>query len=210
MLKRDWLKLNEEARKRAFTVARLTQLDQVKDVFDAVDRALLNGSTLEEFKEDTVASMGAAWGNIDAPIYETVFRNNVQTAYGAGRWAQMNQPHIKDDRPYGKFSAVEDENECPICEACDGVILPLDDPWWEDHSPLMHHRCRCEIENLTAEEAGAPTDPDDLPGEEGDADEGFGGVPSLAFEPDLDDVPLELLDVYQQDAPDQGATDEGE
>ena len=41
-------------------------------------------------------------------------------------------PDIVQIRPYRLFGAVMDSRTSAVCEACDGTVLPVDDPWWRD------------------------------------------------------------------------------
>lgn len=194
--KDEWLELDKAARDRAFTVAHLTQLDQIADVWRAIDRAISQGSSLEDFKKDAREAMTAAWGE-DGPIYATVFLTNTLGAYAAGREAQIRSPDAMEARPYAQYVTAEDEDVCPICGPLDGLVLPVDDPAWEGCSPLMHQRCRCEKDTLSQEEAEAAgiDTKETIPDVE--ADDGFGGVPTMRLEPDLSSKPPELLSIYR-------------
>src|SRR4051812_38469029 len=99
-------RLDSDARKRAFSVAGVAQLDLVNQVWAAIDSALANGTTLGDFKTDVSAKLTAAWGAEKPWLIDTIFRTNVQTAYGAGRWRQMRDPAVMRARPYWRFSAI--------------------------------------------------------------------------------------------------------
>ena len=82
---------------------------------------------------------------------DTIFRNAVQTAYGAGHWRRFEE--TKDDQPYLMYDAVNDSRTRPAHRALDGIIRPVDDPFWLTHSPPMGHNCRCTLIQLDAEQA---------------------------------------------------------
>ena len=111
----------------------------------------------------------------------TIFRTNVMQANNAGRHAQMTNPVVAERRPYWQYVDIDDQRECPICNACHGTILPSDDPWWRTHSPPLHFQCRCKTRPLTVKQAEAmgvtiaPT--------QAAADEGFGTPPQELVPP---------------------------
>lgn len=84
---------------------------------------------------------------------ETIFRNAIQSAYGAGHWRRFEE--TKDDQPYLMYDAVNDSRTRPSHRALDGIIRPVDDPFWLTHSPPLGHNCRCTLIQLDAEQAEA-------------------------------------------------------
>jgi SPP1 gp7 family putative phage head morphogenesis protein len=191
IVKHEWDDLEEDARSQAFTVSNAAHLDMVHDVWEAIDRALDEGSTYEEFAEAVGDSLFSAWGASDATRLETIFRTNVQSAYSAGRYAAMTDPDVLEVRPVWMFDAVTDSRTSDICDDCDGTILPAHDAWWATHQPPLHHQCRSQVITLTQEQAdkrGGST-----PRPYASADAGFGKVPSLNdWAPKRSDYPAEL------------------
>jgi SPP1 gp7 family putative phage head morphogenesis protein len=141
MPKAEWLKLGTAARQRGFTVADVAQLDVIHQVWLALDDAIARGSTFEDFKATVSETLADEWlGSVANPParVETIFRTNVMTANNAGRHAQMTDPVVRDRRPYWQYVDIDDQRECPICNACHGTILPADDAWWGSHYPPLH------------------------------------------------------------------------
>ena len=190
----EFHELEAEAALRSFTVAGVSQLDLVTDVWEAVDRAVANGESLEDFQERVSDKLTAAWGKEDPYRIDTIYRTNLQQSYMAGRYEQMTHPAVAEARPFWRFSAIDDERTCPICGPCDGVVLSADHPWWKTHYPLLHFRCRCHAVTLSAREAeGLVTE--DVPSVA--ALEGFGGPPANEpYEPDLGEYPAALATAY--------------
>lgn len=146
--------LEEEA--LAFRVAGVTQSDVVQYVFDRLDDAIEKGTTLEDFRADTLDVLESEWGgsvaNPGARV-ETIFRTNTMRAYNAGRWRQLTDEDVADDRPYLHLVGVKDAKTCSRCESVIGTILPADHAFWRSHVPPLHHNCRSTIVALTPEEA---------------------------------------------------------
>lgn len=191
----DFDQLDESSRLKAFVVTGASQMDLVDQIFQAVDDALSNGTTLADFKDAIAEQLEDAWGRSDSPRLENIFRTNLQTAYGDARYETLNDPAVKKLRPYRRFVAIEDERLCPTCEAADGTLLAADDPWWDSHWTPLHYQCRCEINSAGEAEAA------ELGGVDEEAPkvaplEGF-GKPQQLWEPDLSEYPPEIAAVYR-------------
>ena len=191
----DFARLLERSRKMAGGWAGKAQLDLVDQVWVALERALDSGTTFHDFRIEVTKSVGDAWygrSDVSAERLETIFRTNVQTAYGAGRVEQLEDPDVLESRPFWRYSAIHDSRTSEICKACDGTVLPADHPWWASHQPPMHFRCRCTIIAMRpapAERRGITTSPTDI-----DADEGFGNPRALReFRPSQREYPPELV-----------------
>jgi hypothetical protein len=193
-VKRDeWDTLNTEEREYAFTVSNVTEMRVLQDVLDGVDRAIDQGSTLDEFKDEIASDLIESWGGEMPGRIETIFRTNVLTSYAQGREAVISAPAVRAARPYTRFDDVSSDRECDTCADCGGVVLPADDPWWSTHSPLLHHCCECTKTPLSQEEA--EEEGIDEAGPDVDADEGFGEEPSAEgkdWTPDLSGLDPDL------------------
>lgn len=112
MTRKEWDDLNEAQREHAFMVSEVATADVVTDVCDAIDKAITEGSTLEDFKENVGDLLESSWGGPRPGRLDTIFRTNVQTAYNAGRHAIFSAPAVKKARPYLRFDGVEDDRQC--------------------------------------------------------------------------------------------------
>jgi hypothetical protein len=135
--------LTEAERAYAFKVAGIAQARQVQEVFDAIDRAIEHGTTLDDFKAEVGGTLAEAWGGEDAPRVERVFRTEVLRSYSEGREEIHSAPAVREAFPYTRFDAVGDarSDECDICEPLDGTILRADDPFWAAHQLPLHPNC---------------------------------------------------------------------
>ena len=157
----DWTDMLKEEHDANFTVAKITDLDLLSEVRDAVDQAIAEGTTFETFKERLIPTLQEAgwWGGkmvLDADTGEerevqlgsprrlrTIFETNLKTAYAAGRYQQIQD--TKDDFPYLMYDAVKDDRTREEHLAWDGLVLPVDDPWWKTHYPPNGWNCRCSV-----------------------------------------------------------------
>lgn len=194
----EWQELTDAAKQEAFTVAGVAQLDLVADVLASLADAVEKGQSLAGWKKAIADRLEAAWdGTVDNPAWrlETIFRTNVQRAYSAGRYHE--QQKSKADRPFLMFSAVLDKRTTPHCKAADGTVLPIDSPWWHEHTPPCHFNCRSVTISLTASQAaryGVTAKPSAL-----EADDGFGAPPGADDDewPRREDYPPELWTQYE-------------
>jgi SPP1 gp7 family putative phage head morphogenesis protein len=186
-----WSQLEQDELEFAFTVADVAQLDMVVDVYEAIQRAVENGTTLDDFKAEVGDGLEAAWGEEDGARLEGIFRTNVQGAYNAGRHEAAQA--VKEERPYWRYQAIRDARTAEMCLDADGTVLPADDPWWQNTYPPLHTNCRCEAVTLTEAQAEREGISDSGPNVE--PQEGFGQAPSGAggdWEPDPTDYPDDL------------------
>jgi len=196
-----YAKLTEAAKKQAFKVAGIAQLDLVTDVMDSLTKALEDGLDLDSWKSSIGEQVLSAWsGSVANPGWrlETIFRTNIQSAYAAGRYEEATQPETLKRRPYWRFDAVMDSRTSPICKPLDGTVRPADDPWWAEHHPPLHHACRSHVITLTDAQArrmGITATPPNT-----EAAPGFGSPPSRGptWQPSPSGYPPDLWDEFRR------------
>src|SRR3954462_2154161 len=203
-----WSQLEQDELEYAFTVADVAQLDLVVDVYEAIARAVEDGTTLDDFKEAVGDRLEEAWGEeAEASRVETIFRTNVQGAYNSGRHEAAQA--VKADRPFWRYQAVLDNRTSDTCEACDGTVLDADDPWFQTHYPPLHPNCRCIAVTLTerqAEREGISSG-----GPKVDVPDGFGAAPAGGGGTDWDPDPKDYPDAFRGELEDRlSEGDDGE
>lgn len=143
--------LEAGARERAFYVAGLAERDAVQTVKEALQAALENGETLADFQA-RIGEVMQAQGWHGSRV-ETIFRNNMQTAYAAGRWQKMQA--TKAYRPYLQYYTVGDGRVRPSHAVLSGMVFHIDDEFWIENYPPNGHRCRCGVLTLSARQVEA-------------------------------------------------------
>lgn len=141
--------ITAEARRRAFTVTGVAQLDLVADVWRALDKAVATGTDYREFARDVGQRLETAWGRKGASRMQTIFQTNIQGAYGAGRYRQLTNEAVLKARPYWLFDAVLDKRTTGTCRNLNGTVRPANDPWWGTRIPPLHFNCRSGLRSLT-------------------------------------------------------------
>lgn len=144
-------RLQDEARLRAFTVAKLSSVHQIGQVYRSLQSAMAEGKGLAEWRKEILAT----WpGNGDLPTkayLALVYRNNAQTSYTGGLWRQYQRN--RDDRPFLMYSAINDARTRPAHRAMSGYVAHIDDAIWNRWTPPCGHSCRCTLLALTNREA---------------------------------------------------------
>lgn len=161
----DWRDVWETEHARAFTVAKAMQREVLEDIMAALDAALTEGRTLDQFREELTPLLQARgwWGRQEMtdPLtgetrevqlgsprrLRTIFEVNMRSAYQAGRWERIER--VKAAMPFLRYVAVQDDRTRPEHRAWHGVVLPVDDPWWNTHYPPCGWRCRCTVTQMS-------------------------------------------------------------
>lgn len=167
-----------EARRRAFAMAGITQLQVVQQVLNLTIEAVARGDGLKAWQKRARGVVGRAWGRGTSHRLELIFRNATQQAYNNGRFWQMTRPEVLRFRPFWMFDAILDGRETAICFERDGTILPADDPWWVRNWPQLHHKCRSTVRTLS-ERAAKRRGISDKSKIASTAQEGFGLSPAV-------------------------------
>jgi SPP1 gp7 family putative phage head morphogenesis protein len=150
MARADFDEMAEQMHARGFYVTGLNRIDQIEAVHTAIYHALSDGETFEDWKlriKDIIDQQG--WSGVRLDM---IFRTNVQSAYMAGRYAQMTRPEILKARPYWRYSAINDGRTRPTHRAMNGRIFPADHPIWDTWFPPNGYRCRCGVDSVSGRE----------------------------------------------------------
>ena len=175
--------LSDYARKRAWWISGVTQMDVANDAHQSILEAMRKGTPFEEWKKSARKSIEREWGRKDSARLQLIFRNATTSAYNAGRLEQIEKPHITAVRPYKMLDVVDDLRTSKVCSPfiSPPVVLPWDHPRWLTLSPPLHHGCRSGIRSLRASKAeklGIMTEAPTV-----EIEDGWGIHPSLAEPP---------------------------
>ena len=131
----EFYSMDLKTRQMATTVSFLSSLEQVESVIKSLNKTLASGGTFNDFQKLVDES------EIVLPKHylDNVFRTNIQSAYGHGRWQQ--QQRNKDKRQYLMYSAINDSRVRPAHLALNRIVLPIDHPFWLTHYPPLGFRC---------------------------------------------------------------------
>lgn len=144
--------LRGEVSRKAFWLRRVTQARIVEEVYASLSKAIEGGMGPREWEREIGPSLLAKWTGAGAARPEIVIRNWTAQAYSQERRKALLDPVVVKQRPYWLFDGVADSRQSEVCALCDGVVARADDPWWQTHTPPLHHQCRSGIISLDAED----------------------------------------------------------
>lgn len=144
--------MDADARAEAFTATRLAHETLVQRARDLLLRTLRDGGTFEEFRRALVEDESALGVTPSSPWYlETVYRTNVQMAYGAGRLELLTSPAVAAVRPYLERRTARDDRVRESHAALEGALFPQsDEALVAAYSPPyldgeLQFNCRCVL-----------------------------------------------------------------
>ncbi|MBE3022924.1 phage head morphogenesis protein [Campylobacter sp. 7477a] len=161
----DYDEIVHDAHKRAFTIAKMTDLDLLKDVQSSLSHAFKNGVGFEEWKKQIKPKLAAkGWlgetqvinpktGEVKK-IYvgnrrlKTIYNTNMRTAYAQARY----QSQMEASGEYFRYVAVLDRLTRPAHKRMHGVVIPKTDKFWDKNYPPNGWNCRCKVQVLSKEQ----------------------------------------------------------
>ncbi|GAB6100427.1 hypothetical protein JCM16358_23060 [Halanaerocella petrolearia] len=203
--------LTAECKNKAFTVAGVSKLDILNDVWNELNKVMEEGTPLREFQKN-VDSLFAkkGWSKEERPKayrIENIYRTNIQKNFSAGRFKQQTDPEVVKNRPYWEYDAINDNKTRPSHKQLDGVVKRYDDPFWDTYYPPNGFQCRCGVRSRSArdlERRGLEVT-EEIPrmpssGKKVAPDKGWATNPALGtWEPDLSKYPKSLSDKFKQE-----------
>jgi uncharacterized protein with gpF-like domain len=154
-----WRDLGNDEYSRAFTVARSAGYDIIDDLYFSFVDTLEKGGTEVDFAKLVAPTLKAkGWLRGDdqaiATRVQLIYDTNLRVARGAGQWDRVQAG--KRALPYLRAATARDErvrhppkSRHSDHRAWDGIVLPVDHPFWTRWWPPLGFRCRCTIIPMT-------------------------------------------------------------
>ncbi len=154
----------------AFAVAKVAELDLLEAMRAEVQRALDEGLTFESFRKSWRANPRLAdwWGRkamedpltgevVEAQLgsprrLRTIYDANLRSARAAGQWERIERTQAAF--PFLEYRLGPSEKHRLHHEDKAGLILPVDDPFWDEWMPPNGWGCKCWVRQVTKAEAG--------------------------------------------------------
>lgn len=178
----------------AGTVAAVALLDLFSDAWESIDDAEKLDTPQDDFAAQLDDKLDNLWGE-NGSMWDTIVDTNEAS--------EFNQAKDDEDQEQGwefaQYLAEDPAGACEICKPLHGIILPIDDPWWDEFEPQNHCNCRCAKVPLSAEEAEARGGVTEKPTRV-DVQPGFGLDKGEMWIPDLSTRPPELAHEFQRGA----------
>ena len=103
----------------------------------------MNDALIQDNKIIPFADFKEKVAEINDKFNDTWLETEYNTAFGQSQmieqWARFEEQ--ADILPYLQYVTSSGEATCDICEPCDNVTLPVDDEFWDEHTPLQHFNC---------------------------------------------------------------------
>lgn len=146
----SWRDLWKGQHDRAFAVAGAMKADLLADLAGAVEKAISQGTSLQEFRKDfreiverrgwhgwtgEETAQGRAWRT------KVIYQTNMRISYMTGRYAQL----VKGGYKYWVYRHGGSADPRLEHLSWDGLILPADHPFWITHFPPNGWGCSCYV-----------------------------------------------------------------
>lgn len=145
-----WTDVEPQFHDRGFMVAGATKAELLADLAKAVDKAIAEGRSLEEFRSDfrsIVEKNGwHGWtgeGTKKGKAWRTrvIYRTNMATTYAAGRRAQL----LAGNFAFWVYRHGGSREPRILHLGWNGLALPPDHEFWATHSPPNGWGCSCYV-----------------------------------------------------------------
>lgn len=149
----SWDDVWQSAHNRAFMVAGVTKADMLNDFYTSVNKAISEGKSLNWFQnefDNIKARYGWEHNGQSAWRSQLIYETNIRQAYNAGREGQIQA--LKASRPYALYRHGDSETPRVLHLKWNNLVLPVDDPWWDTHSPQNGWGCKCKKFSLSERE----------------------------------------------------------
>lgn len=145
----SWTDIYSKQHDWAFVVAGANRNALVADFRSAIEKAISQGTTLAEFREDfdnIVAKHGWSYNGGRNWRSRVIYETNLNSSYMAGRYQQMQA--VSERRPYWRYVHSGSLNPRHDHLSWHNLVLRADDPWWQTHYPPSGWGCDCRVQAL--------------------------------------------------------------
>ena len=139
----------EHLRKEAWTLAKISDVEQIEQVKQSLIQALQEGKSFREWQQALTPEMLA----LPQHYQETVFRTAVLSSYNGAKWTHF-RAHA-ERRPILRYIAINDGRTRPAHRALHGLMMPVGDERWANLAPPLGFNCRCSLVSLSDKQAKA-------------------------------------------------------
>lgn len=144
----DWATL-AELRYNAYVFSVFKNHSFMGDISQLLVDEKDNIRSFADFKAFTAGLEGDYFSNWLEAEYDTA----VATGQMAARWQEIQKE--KDLFPFLQYQTVGDARVRPEHEILDGVVYPVDHPFWDSFMPPNGWRCRCDVIQVSGPEQAA-------------------------------------------------------
>ena len=152
-----WAEVWDEEHALAHSVLRMTRNELLNEIYSMLMGALAEGVTQAEFAATLTARLAErgwapppAGSGVPARLAR-IHDSHLRVARAAGQWERIRQN--QSEMPYLLYQVGPSPARWEPHRHWEGLILPVDDEFWEYASPPNGFGCKCRVLQLTAAEA---------------------------------------------------------
>ncbi|PAF49601.1 hypothetical protein BKH41_02750 [Helicobacter sp. 12S02232-10] len=159
--------LKFQAHQRAFSVAKMMQIDLLADIQASLIKAQAKGEGFEQWQAGIVPRLQKQgwWGEkqitnpktgeiknivIGSSRLKTIFETNMASAYAKGKKQAQFDPD--NDAVYLRYVSLLYGNRRENHKVLHGIIKHRDDPFWKENYPPNGYNCQCRVFAYTREQ----------------------------------------------------------
>jgi hypothetical protein len=165
----SWMDVEAEEHAVAFTAAKAMETDLLEAMRGEVQKALDQGLPFAAFKKSwrNNPALTEWWGKKEMvdPLtgatelvqlgsprrLRTIYNANIRSARAAGQWERIER--TKAAFPYLEYRLGPSERHRAHHETKAGLILAVDNPFWDEWMPPNGWGCKCWVRQVTKREA---------------------------------------------------------
>lgn len=162
----DYDEIKFEAHQRAFTIAKITQIDLLSDIQTSLENAFVEGQSYQSWVKElkpTLQKHGWFGKSVEvinpktnkkksievgATRLKKIFYTNTRTAYAQSRARAQEQSSDE----YLRYVAILDSRTRHTHAQMHGLILKKKDPFWEKNYPPNGWNCRCRVDSYSKDD----------------------------------------------------------
>ena len=129
------LELLAQLRENIYLFSAAKTFTEVKDISSLFVNENGDVRTKSEFREEALKT----YGKYNEDYLTTEYNTTIGQAQSASKWLEFEKN--KEILPNLEYSTIGDA--CDICGPLNGLVAPVDDPIWDEGSPLQHYGCLC-------------------------------------------------------------------
>lgn len=153
----EFNRMADDAKANAFLITGDLTTETIEGVRNALAENIAKGADFRAFRREVGARLETS--GIGAGRLETIFRNNVQSAFTVGQERLLADPIVDELFPYQEYFATHDARSRAEHRQLETLgiqntgIYRRDDPFWNYFSTPWAFNCRCTTNVLTLEAA---------------------------------------------------------
>lgn len=159
-----WQDIFQDEHGYQFTISRLTRLDLLQSLRDAILKSVEGDLSRTDWMKDAEQLLTDAgwWGTrtlidlatgekvkttFDPARLRLIFDTNTRQAYATGLWERVERS--KRTHPYVRYITRQDERVRASHREWDNLVLPVEHSFWRQHWPPNGWRCRCRVMSMS-------------------------------------------------------------